>query len=153
MKHLVVFLVAFVTVAAMLWVFPATVGADHAVPLKGTVEYTVTSVTPQPDGTILVTAVGTSNLTHLGLVTSESSGVQHVNGTATLEWAYTSANGDQLFASGEGAFTSPTSAAGTFTITGGTGRFMNATGAGNFVAVTTDGFIHTAETFEGTIQY
>jgi hypothetical protein len=153
MKRLVVFLVAVVTAAGMLVAFPATVGADHAVPFKGRLEYTLTSATVEPDGTTLVTYVGTGNVTHLGLVTTEFSSVIHVNGTFTYTGADTAANGDQLFFGGAGAFTSPTTSAGTFTITGGTGRFMNATGEGDAVAVSADGFIHVASTVEATINY
>ena len=49
------------------------------------------------------------------------------------------------------AFISPTVAVGTYTFTGGTGRFKNASGEADFESVTSDG-IHFALTFEGTIS-
>jgi hypothetical protein len=54
----------------------------------------------------------------------------------------------------KGAFTSvATIFDGTKTITGGTGRFENATGEANFVDVFSADFTHAHQTFEGTIQY
>lgn len=132
MKPFVVFLVAVLTAAAMLGAFPASVGADHAVPFKGSVQYTLT-VTVEPDGTILVKAVGTGQATHLGRLTAEASAVVHVDPTTgevtvSVTAVYTAANGDQLSFSGEGRFISPTTDVGTFRITGGSGRFTDATG-------------------------
>jgi hypothetical protein len=65
---------------------------------------------------------------------------------------FTAANGDELRLDFEGAFTSPTTAEGTYTLTGGTGRFRGATGGATFEAFTPDG-VHVAATFEGTIRY
>jgi hypothetical protein len=75
-----------------------------------------------------------------------------VDGTFTGTRVFVAANGDQLFADVAGAFTSATTAEGTLTITGGTGRFLNASGEADFEVVSPDG-IHLTLTFEGTIEY
>jgi hypothetical protein len=154
MKHLVVFLVAIVTVVTMVGFIPATAGPNHAIPFKGSVDFTATSGTVLPDGSIFATVVGTGQVTHMGRVTADGTGVIHVDLTASGTRVLTAANGDQVFLSTEGTFASffpPTSGVGTFTITGGTGRFMNATGGGNLVVVVD--LTHFVETYDGTIQY
>jgi hypothetical protein len=153
MKRFVVFLVAILMAVAMLAASPATAGPKHGVPFKGNVQYTVTSITVLPDGSVLETAVGTGNLTHMGRITAEVSGVGHADGTVSGTVVYTAANGDQVFLTVEGAFTSPTTTAGTFTITGGTGRFTNATGGGDFVDVFSADLSHFTTTVEGSIKY
>ena len=65
---------------------------------------------------------------------------------------FSAASGDELFADFTGAFTSPTTAEGTYTFTGGTGRFLNATGSATFSAVgVAPGRFRI--TFQGQIQY
>jgi hypothetical protein len=69
---------------------------------------------------------------------------------------FTAANGDQLRATFEGGFTSPTTAEGTYAFVGGTGRFEHATGTADFAAttaVTPDGVTHVAVTFDGELSY
>ncbi|MFN0130601.1 MAG: hypothetical protein ACKV19_28400, partial [Verrucomicrobiales bacterium] len=61
------------------------------------------------------------------------------------------ANGDQLFCSFEGGFISPTTAAGTYILCDGTGRFENATGGADFILSAPDGIHFTVE-FEGTLS-
>ncbi len=100
-------------------------------PFKGTLEATET---PQPQGTtsILINLVGTGNATRLGRFTLTSqftvvSATATASGTAT----WTAANGDQLFTSttGQAVVTFPIAAiVETHTITGGTGRFVEASG-------------------------
>lgn len=154
MKRFVVFLLSVVAAAAMLGAFPATVRADDAVPLKGIAKYTLTSATREPDGTTLLTYGGTGHATLLGSFTADANIVFLVPFTTySVTGVLTAANGDQIFFSGEAAFTSPTTDAGTLTITGGTGRFMNATGEGDFADVFSDGIKHAAQTFEGTIEF
>jgi hypothetical protein len=61
-------------------------------------------------------------------------------------------DGDTLEASFTGHFISEHDAVGTYTFTGGSGRFSGATGAAEFTAYTPD-FVHVSVTFEGTIEY
>jgi hypothetical protein len=147
MKPFVVSIVVFVTAAALLGAYPATVGADQAVPFKGRAEYTLTAV--EPDGTLKYS--GTGHATHLGLFTADASLFPHGHGTFSATVVFTAANGDQLFFIAEGEFTSPTSVLGMAMITGGTGRFEDATGEAVFMDVTS--IVHVDQTFEGTIQF
>ena len=148
MKRFFVFLVAVLTAAAMLGAFPAIVGADPGVPFKARAELTRTSL-QELGGTLLMTFVGTGNSTHLGRFTEDASVIVRGDGSFSATVVLTAANGDQVFKSAEGASVS----AGTFTVNGGTGRFMNATGAGVVMHVSSDGFAHVAQTFEGTIEF
>jgi hypothetical protein len=149
MKPFVVSIVVLVTAAALLGAYPATVEADPAVPVpfKGRAEYTLTAV--ETDGTLRYS--GTGNATHLGLFTADASLFPDGDGTFSATVVFTAANGDQLFIIAEGEFTSPTSVLGTATITGGTGRFEDATGDAVFMDVTS--IVHVDQTFEGTIQF
>jgi hypothetical protein len=150
MKPLVVSIMVLVTAAALLGSYPATVGADPAVPVpfKGRAEYTLTYAAP--DGSVLVYN-GTGHATHLGLFTADASLFPDGDGKFSATATFTAANGDQLFLIAEGAFTSPTSVVGTATITGGTGRFEGATGGADFMDITS--IVLVDQTFEGTIQF
>ena len=72
-----------------------------------------------------------------------------ISGTAIFE----AANGDQVFAEFVGGFTSPTTAEGVYTITGGTGRFFGATGTVHFDAFAQDLSSLITLNFAGTISY
>jgi hypothetical protein len=150
MKSLVAFRGAVVIAAPMLGTFPAMAGPNHGVPFKGSAELTVTSVQVLADGSLLVTFAGTGNGTHLGRFTEEAS-VIVTGDTFSASVTLTAANGDQVFKSAEGSI-SPTSAAGPFTVLGGTGRFLNATGTGQVEMVFSDGGAQAAQTYAGTIQ-
>jgi hypothetical protein len=125
---------------------PATHGIDR--PFKGLAAGTVTG--SLPSGAVVIESTGTA--THLGDFTRTEyvffGPVGAISGTVV----FTAANGDQLWADFSGAFTSPTTAEGTYTFTGGTGRFSDATGTASFEATTLDG-IHVAVSFEGSIGY
>ena len=105
---------------------------DQEVPFKGRLEGTAT-VTGTPPF-LSVSIEGTGNATHLGRFTVE---VPHVvnamNRTSIGTYEFTAANGDTLTAgfTGQATPTAPgvLSIAETATITGGTGRFANATGS------------------------
>ncbi len=153
MKRFVVFVVAIATAAAMLGAFPATVRADDGVPLKGYADYTLTSIAVEPDGTVVLTYDGTGNATQLGLFTAEAHIYPHGDGTYSGTVTFTAANGDQVFFSVEAVFTSPTTTVGRATITGGTGRFLNATGEVRFAEVFSDAtHAQVHQTFDGTIS-
>jgi hypothetical protein len=107
---------------------------------------------------------GSGEATHLGRFIQEAEGVVvHDDGSAEGFETFTAANGDQLFMDLKGFPTDEcdpappevTPICGTFTVTGGTGRFSDASGTADFVGVITiDRFgLHFAVEFAGTIQY
>jgi hypothetical protein len=117
-------------------------------PFKGHAAGTVTGVAPS--GALVVESTG--DATHLGKFTR----TEYVDfgpfGTISGTVVFTAANGDELWADFSGGFTSPTTAEGTYTFTGGSGRFSDATGTATFEATTPDAS-HIAVTFEGSISY
>ena len=125
--------------------------AGDALPFRGVAAAMVTGVEPVPDG-LLLTVAATGQATYLGKFTREESVVLHADGTVEGSLVFIAANGDRLYADVAGGFISPTTAVGTYTFTGGTGRFADASGEAEWVGVTTDG-IHVALTFEGTIEF
>lgn len=128
--------------------------AAHRVPFKGRADLAITGVVDRPPIRLL-TASATGEATHLGRFTrSESLVINLATGTFTGTLTFTAANGDLLKADVAGHFTSPTgaSAEGTYTFTGGTGRFSNATGTVRFEVTTLDGG-HVVVSFEGSITY
>ncbi len=140
---------ALVALAVLGLALPAP--ADDDLPFRGRADEVVTGVELVPGG-LQLTADGVGEATHLGRFTRHAVGVVHADGTVTGTVVFTAANGDQLYADLDGAFTSLTSIEGTYTFTGGTGRFEDASGDADFVAVTSD-LIHIAVTFEGSIEY
>jgi hypothetical protein len=139
-----------------LWVLVLLTGITQAtetksVPMKGDGDGTITSVTPGPTG-LAITAVGDGEATHLGKFTREENILLNPgNGTITGTIVFTAADGSELACELSGAFTSPTTAAGTYTFTGGTGRFEGASGSAYFVVVQSDPANFTFE-FAGTID-
>jgi hypothetical protein len=125
--------------------------ADEEVPFKGLANAVVTGAAPV-EGGIELTADATGLATHLGLFTRQVTVVIDAFGGVTGTITFVAANGDELYADALGGFTSPTTAEGAYTFTGGTGRFANASGSAARLAVTSDG-IHIALTFEGTIAF
>ena len=110
-----------------------------------------------------VTAHGSGQATHLGRFTQVGMVVVEADGSAEGTEVFTAANGDQLFMEVEGSPTNECAPVtiefipicGTFTVTGGTGRFSGASGKADFMGVITfDEFDpHIAVAFAGTIQY
>jgi hypothetical protein len=122
----------------------------QSVPFKGVADAVITGAVQQGDETHL-TVSATGRATHLGEFTRTESLVL-AGGVVTGTVVFTAANGDQLHADVAGGFTSPTTVAGTYTFTGGTGRFADATGVADFAGVTADG-AHFTITFDGSIAY
>ena len=128
------------------------VSADHPVPFQGSAKVTVTGAELVPPNSQKLTGSATGIATHLGLFTrTETLVLDLSNFTFTGKVVFTAANGDQLYANFVGGFTSPTTAAGVYTFSGGTGRFQNATGTAAFAASAIPGGF--AVTFNGTINY
>jgi hypothetical protein len=129
-------------------VLPTSAGDE--VPFKGQGNEVITEAEPALDG-LHFTVFTTGQATHLGRFTRHASVVLHADGLVVGTLVWNAANGDQLFANLVAGFISPTAAVGTYTFTGGTGRFENASGEADFESVTSDG-IHFALMFEGTIS-
>ena len=119
-------------------------------PFRGHAAAVITNAVPESDGMHL-TVVATGQATHLGNFTRTENLVL-LNGVVTGTIIFTDVHGDQLEAEVAGAFTSATTAVGTYTFTGGTGRFTDATGSAAFVAETADG-IHFDIAFDGTVSF
>jgi hypothetical protein len=144
---------------SLVMVFTAILGLalpasadDHPVPFRGLAVLVINSSAPAPDG-LHLTVTGEGNATHLGRFTHDENAVIHPDNTIQSTVVWTAANGDRLFVSGVAQFTSPTTAVGTYTLTGGTGRFGNATGTIDFQAVVGSDGIHVAITYKGTIRF
>ncbi len=134
-----------------LAVTPESAWATDQVPFKGKAEGAVVSVSPDPEG-VVMTIFAEGNATHLGRFSrAEEVLFDPITGTFAGVFVLTAAKGDQLFGVVEGGFISPTTAIGTNTFSGGTGRFANATGAYDFVATSPD-LIHLTAEFEGTLS-
>jgi hypothetical protein len=104
-----------------------------------------------------VPAASAGQATHLGRFTRLSCVVVQEDGSAEGTTELTAANGDTLCM--EVKAEPPAldrTVRGTYTVTGGTGRFSNASGGAYFVGVITpdnSGSIHIAVEFRGIIQY
>jgi hypothetical protein len=64
---------------------------------------------------------------------------------------WTAANGDQIFVDFVATITAPFTSEGVYTFVGGTGRFENASGEADFIAI--GGFSDLSVFFEGTLSY
>ena len=138
--------------AAIALAFPAhSTWAKDQVPFQGSAEGAIVGASPDPDGVVL-TVLAEGNATHLGRFTREETILFNpATGALTGLIVFTAANGDQLFGTVGGGFVSPTSATGTYTLTGGTGRFQNASGEAAFSLSTSDG-VHFAVKFDGSLS-
>jgi hypothetical protein len=117
-------------------------------PFRGLAAGAITGVAPS--GAVVIESAG--NATHLGNFTRTEYLLLGPGGAISGSVVFTASNGDELWADFSGGFTSPTTAVGAYTFTGGTGRFRDATGVAGFQATTPDG-IHLAVYFEGSIGY
>jgi hypothetical protein len=121
------------------------------VPMRGSGSGVITGATPGPTG-LEITAIGGGVATHLGKFTREESILlDPATGSVTGTIIFTSADGSELHCSIAGGFTGPTTAAGTYTFTGGTGRFSNTTGGAYFSLSQSNPANFTFE-FAGTIE-
>ena len=131
-------------------------------PFSGHVDETLTGAPPVDDDCLSscqVTAVGAGRATHLGRFTRLSCVVVHEDGSPEGITEFIAANGDKLCAEvkGDPPILGPTglSVRGTYTFTGGTGRFSDVSGGTYFVGVITsdDSGTHITVDFGGIIQY
>jgi hypothetical protein len=107
--------------------------ARPPVPIRGTCELAYEPAQPVGPGVVRQIDVGTCHISHLGKSTLVSDKIiNFIAGTQTADLAITAANGDMLYASGNGTNSMVAPGQVAFrvelTITGGTGRFSGATG-------------------------
>ena len=135
--------------------FSGPAAAKDQVPFNGRLDGTVTVTPAPPEVQVFIEATGNAN--HLGHFTLE---VPHVVDPATRTgggtYEFTAANGDKLFASFKGSATQI--APGLLrldedaTITGGTGRFADASGSFTCVRIFDMAAGTTTGSFSGTIS-
>ena len=121
------------------------------VPMRGNGSGVITGATPGPTG-VAITAIGDGEATHLGKFTREESILLNpATGTLTGTIIFTASDGSELYCDLAGGFTGPTTAVGTYTFTGGTGRFEDASGEAYFSIEQSDPANFTFE-FAGVID-
>jgi hypothetical protein len=125
--------------------------ADHDRPFKGELESVATSFSLGDDGVLTIEGTVGGHATIIGKLTGAFIYYVSPDGSFTGNLTKVAANGDEVFETFVGAFTSATTSAGSFTIVGGTGRFADASGGGDFTgAVLSQTVIDIA--FSGTIS-
>lgn len=143
--------VALATVFSAIIGIALPVSAGDEVPFKGRAAAVITGA--ELVGTDLhLTVSATGVATHLGRFTRTENVVLHADGTFDGTLVFTAANGDQLRADVAAGFTGATTIAGTYTFTGGTGRFTDASGEADFVGVAS-GPGQFAIEFDGTVSF
>ena len=128
-----------------------SVWATDSVPFKGRGEGAIVGSVPHPAG-VLVRVHAEGEATQLGRFSRDESVLLNpTTGSIAGTVVFVAANGDQLSGVLAGQFTSATTVAGTYTFTGGTGRFENATGEADFSLSTPDG-VHFTVQFAGSLS-
>jgi hypothetical protein len=152
----------FVLLLALFSALAAPVKAATAVPFKGHTENQAISAEPVDPEHVFVTTVGAGKATHLGKFTFVS---PHLSGLLDFSidgiQIITAANGDELHTTLTGNLapqideTRHVFLVGSVDgkITGGTGRFANATGSFTFSLVFDTETAHSFAEIEGTILY
>jgi hypothetical protein len=164
---------ALLVALAVLFVTPATVAVarvEHPVPIKGTSTGVDETLPPDscPEGASWrYLSTGTGRFSHLGAATVEVTHCTWIDwATGTGEFAFgtitiTAANGDVLTLAHHGTFELAFGAEGPesslidleWVVTGGTGRFADATGSGTATAVGDLEAGTTTADYHGTIVY
>ena len=147
-----------VVVVLTLCGLAAPAAADQ-VPFTATGTAVITSVTHLPGGLTQLSGSVSGTATHLGNVSGPSTRIQDHQGNFTTTTVLVGSNGtDSVFLAISGHFESPhgnqcvITSTGTYTVTGGTGAFANATGSGT-ITTEIDQCAGTASgTYEGTIS-
>ena len=142
--------------AVAAFAFAGAASAEHAVPFKGSFSGTATI-----SGAV-VSIAASGQATHLGrssqtLVATLTPGPGPFCQTTVGTGVLTAANGDQIFVSASGtACVNPSTGvihiAGTQTITGGTGRFQNASGTLTVSGTADSTTLQLSYTLDGSIS-
>jgi hypothetical protein len=148
-----------VVVVLTLCGLAAPAAAVNQVPFTATGTAVITSVTNLPGGLVQLNCNVSGTATHLGNVTGPLTRIQDHQGNFGSTAVFVSANGtDSVFLTINGSFESPqgnkcaVTSTGTYTVTGGTGAFANATGSGT-ITTQIDQCASTASgTYTGTIS-
>ena len=157
-RRLLFFAVVAAFAVSLASIVPSAVAAET--PFKGTANAVETGTIVFPGGvpTVLLDREGTGTATQLGKYTSHlTAQINVTTGHATGVATFTAANGDTLTASvvGQGTVTGPTtrSIVEVYTITGGTGRFADATGTFTLEIIVTQATGVSTGTFSGVIDH
>jgi hypothetical protein len=145
--------------AALVFISTGYAAAKDQVPFRGTWEGSTVSATPIDENVVLVVSSGSGHASHLGRFDMTSPHLTFLD-TGAVEGTqiFTAANGDTLTATITGQFVPneegnlEATLAGT--ITGGTGRFQNASGSYDFhiIARPAEFGFDSSATFSGTIS-
>jgi hypothetical protein len=146
------------TVSVIITATNTVTAPDDQVPFTATGTAVLTGVTKLPGGLIQLDFILSGTATHLGNFTGPGTRIQGHQGNFTSSGALISANGeDSVFLTISGQFETSqdkclVTSTGTYTVTGGTGAFANATGSGT-IATQIDQCAGTATgTYTGTIS-
>ena len=129
----------FVALAATVFFASGATAAKPAVPFKALIAITEQLGAPSLGCASSATVVGTGAAAHMGPVTSSSTDCVNFDPSTGLfsfsstNIVLTASNGDQVFGTYQGTVDASSGIGvitGSFTITGGTGRFLNASGGG-----------------------
>lgn len=128
----------------------AGLAAQKEVPMKGSGHGQVTGMGPGPTpGTVSLTATGSGEATHLGRFTREESiTLDPATGAVSGSITFTAADGSELYCDFSGNLAA---GGGTYTWTGGTGRFADASGSAGFTVAQSDP-VNFSFAFAGTID-
>ena len=148
-----------VVVVLTLCGLAAPAAAVNQVPFTATGTAVITSVTNLPGGLVQLNCNVSGTATHLGNVSGPLTRIQDHQGNFGSTAVFVGANGDSVFLTINGHFESSggsgkcvLTSTGTYTVTGGTGSFVNATGSGT-ITTQIDQCAGTATgTYTGTIS-
>ena len=141
MKHKHIALTIFTLSAVLALGLAAPAAAADQVPFTATGTAVITGVTHLPGGLTQLDANVSGTATHLGDTTGPLTRIQNHQGNFSTTTVLIGANGtDSVFLAISGHFESPKgnkcviTSTGTYTVTGGTGAFANATGSGTITS-------------------
>ena len=156
---LALFLVVFVASAALgSFGYVANAAPDDQVSFTATGTAVLTALTPLPGGLTQLDFSVSGKATHLGDFTGQGTRIQDHQGNFGTTSVFVGANGkDSVFISISGQFESSKdkcvfTSTGTYTVTGGTGAFANATGSGTIDTLTDLCAGTSTGTYTGTIS-